>query len=642
MFSRILPATLILAGLAHAAVTRVEVADRTDLPIANYEQITGKVYFAVDPKLPANRIIADIDLAPKNAKGLVEFSSDLIVLRPKDAAKSNGTALLEISNRGNRGMLGMFDLNNGRQLRTKEDFGDPLLFDQGFTLVWVGWEFDVPDRAGLMHLYAPVIKGLTGPVRSEIEMDKKATSVSLGDRAQTPYIADPASTASATMTVRDHIDSPRTTIPRAQWNFTTDGGHVEYPAGFEPGRYYEVVYTAKDPALVGLGPAAIRDYISYIKQNGDGQNIKRAIGFGTSQSGRFMRTFLYYGFNADEKGKKVFDGVWAHVAGGGRGSFNLRFAQPSRDGNPIQNNLYPVDIFPFTDESETDEGITDSILARATKDGVVPKIFYTNGTYDYWSRAASLIHSSVDCKNDVPTAPNTRIFYNTGASHGANAEPVYRNTQDRLNPEDYRYAMRALLMDMNAWITNGVAPPDSQIPRIGKDDLVSPQALSFPRIPNVKLPDTPYLAWRLDFGPDFKKGIVANEPPKMTGKPFPILVPQVDRDGNETAGLRLPEQSVPLGTYTGWNMRSPSIGAPDVMYTQVGSFIPFARTKAEREQAGDPRLSLEERYGTKEAFLEKVKQAAQPLVKSRLLLERDIPNVMARAAAQWDSVMNPR
>ena len=341
MFSRILPATLILAGLAHAAVTRVEVADRTDLPIANYEQITGKVYFAVDPKLPANRTIADIDLAPKNAKGLVEFSSDLIVLRPKDAAKSNGTALLEISNRGNRGMLGMFDLNNGRQLRTKEDFGDPLLFDQGFTLVWVGWEFDVPDRAGLMHLYAPVIKGITGPVRSEIEMDKKATSVSLGDRAQTPYIADPASTASATMTVRDHIDSPRTTIPRAQWNFTTDGGHVEYPAGFEPGRYYEVVYTAKDPALVGLGPAAIRDYISYIKQNGDGQNIKRAIGFGTSQSGRFLRTYLYYGFNADEKGKQVFDGVWAHVAGAGRGSFNLRFAQPSRDGNPIEKISIP-------------------------------------------------------------------------------------------------------------------------------------------------------------------------------------------------------------------------------------------------------------------------------------------------------------
>jgi len=637
MLSRIISATLLLSGLTHAAVTRVEIAERVDLPIANYEQITGKVYFAVDPKLPNNQIIADIDKAPKNAAGLVEFSSDLVVLRPKDPAKGNGTALLEISNRGGRGMLGMFDLNNGRQLQSKEDFGDPLLFEQGFTLVWVGWEFDIPERAGAMHLYAPVIKGLTGLVRSEIEVDKKATSASLGDRNQVPYlVADPAS---ATMTVRDHIDAPRTTIPHAQWSFTADGGHVEYPAGFEPGRYYEVVYTAKDPALVGLGPAAVRDYISYIKQNGE---AKRAIGFGTSQSGRFLRTFVYYGFNADEKGKKVFDGVWAHVAGAGRGSFNLRFAQPSRDGNPIENNLYPVDIFPFTDEPETDSGITDSILARATKDGVVPKVFYTNGSYEYWGRAASLIHITPDGKKDVPPAPNTRIYYNTGASHNANAEPNYRNTQDRLNPDDYRYAMRALLISMNKWITDGTAPPDSLIPRIGKDDLVTRQALAFPKIPNVTLPDTPYLAWRLDFGPDFRKGIVTNEPPKMAGKPFPLLVPQVDRDGNETSGLRLPEQSVPLGTLTGWNLRNASIGGSDIMSTQVGSFIPFARTKAEREKSGDPRLSLEERYGTKEAFLQKVDQAAQALVRDRLLLASDVAKVTARASTQWDSVMNPK
>ena len=637
MLSRIISATLLLSGLTHAAVTRVEIAERVDLPIANYEQITGKVYFAVDPKLPNNQIIADIDKAPKNAAGLVEFSSDLVVLRPKDPAKGNGTALLEISNRGGRGMLGMFDLNNGRQLQSKEDFGDPLLFEQGFTLVWVGWEFDIPERAGAMHLYAPVIKGLAGLVRSEIEVDKKATSASLGDRNQVPYlVADPAS---ATMTVRDHIDAPRTTIPHAQWSFTADGGHVEYPAGFEPGRYYEVVYTAKDPALVGLGPAAVRDYISYIKQNGE---AKRAIGFGTSQSGRFLRTFVYYGFNADEKGKKVFDGVWAHVAGAGRGSFNLRFAQPSRDGNPIENNLYPVDIFPFTDEPETDSGITDSILARATKDGVVPKVFYTNGSYEYWGRAASLIHITPDGKKDVPPAPNTRIYYNTGASHNANAEPNYRNTQDRLNPDDYRYAMRALLISMNKWITDGTAPPDSLIPRIGKDDLVTRQALAFPKIPNVTLPDTPYLAWRLDFGPDFRKGIVTNEPPKMAGKPFPLLVPQVDRDGNETSGLRLPEQSVPLGTLTGWNLRNASIGGSDIMSTQVGSFIPFARTKAEREKSGDPRLSLEERYGTKEAFLQKVDQAAQALVRDRLLLASDVAKVTARASTQWDSVMNPK
>lgn len=636
MLSRILSATLLLSALASAAVTRVEVAKRTDLPVANYEQITGKVYFAVDPKLPANQIITDIDKAPKNASGQVEFSADLVVMRPKDKSKSNGTALLEISNRGGKGMLGMFDLNNGRDLSKTEDFGDPLLLEQGYTLVWVGWEWDVPPREGMMHLYAPAIKGLTGVVRSEIEADKTGvTTASLGDRNQVPYVVDDP--ASATLTVRDHIDAARTTIPRDQWTFMPDGGHISYPAGFTPGKYYEVVYTAKDPAVAGLGPAAVRDYISYIKANGE---VKRAIGFGTSQSGRFLRTFLYYGFNADEKGKMVFDGVWAHVAGGGRGSFNLRFAQPSRDGNPIQNVLYPVDIFPFTDEPETDEGITDSILAKAKKDGVVPKIFYTNGAYEYWGRAASLIHISPDGRKDIPPSPNTRIYFNAGASHGANAEPIYRNTQNRLNPNDYRYAMRALLMDMNAWITDGTAPPDSQIPHVGKDDLVAESALNFPKIPNVKMPSTPWLAWRADYGPDFKKGVVTNEPPKMTGKPFPILVPQVDQDGNETAGIRLPEQSVPLGTLTGWNLRDAKIGAPDIMYTQVGSFIPFARTKAEREKTGDPRLSLEERYGTKDAYLAKIQAAAKGLVAQRELLERDIPRVTERASSEWDAVMS--
>ena len=360
----------------------------------------------------------------------------------------------------------------------------------------------------------------------------------------------------------------------------------------------------------------------------------------SSQSGRFLRTYLYYGFNADEKGKQVFDGVWAHVAGAGRGSFNLRFAQPSRDGNPIQNVLYPVDIFPFTDEPETDEGITDSILAKAKKDERRSEdLLPTNGAYEYWGRAASLIHISPDGKKDIPPSPNTRIYFNSGASHGANAEPIYRNTQNRLNPNDYRYAMRALLTDMNAWITDGTAPPDSQIPHVSKDDLVTLKALNFPKIPNVKMPDTPWLAWRADYGPDFKKGIVTNEPPKMTGKPFPILVPQVDQDGNETAGIRLPEQSVPLGTLTGWNLRDAKIGAPDIMYTQVGSFIPFARTKAEREKTGDPRLSLEERYGTKDAYLAKIQAAAKALVAQRELLDRDIPRVTERASAQWDAVM---
>jgi Alpha/beta hydrolase domain len=629
----ILSAPIFCLSIAQAAVTRVEVAQRVDIPIVNYEQIAGKAYFAVDPKLPANKIIVDVDRAPRNAKGLVEFSADIFVLRPKDPAKSNGTALLEIANRGGRGMIGMFDLAQGRELRTAADLGDPLLFEAGYTLVWVGWEFDVPDRTA-MKLYAPVIRGLTGPVRSEIIVDRRSTTASLGDRAQIPYAV--ADQASATLTVREHPTEKPTLIPRDQWKFNADATGVEYAPGFDPGRVYEVIYTGKDPAVVGLGPAAVRDYISYMKQQGE---VKRAIGFGTSQSGRFLRKYLYDGFNADERGKRVFDGLWAHVGGAGQGAFNARFAQPSRDGHTWMNFLYPTDMFPFTDEPETDGGITDAILARAKKDGVVPKIFYTNGSYEYWGRNASLIHISPDGKKDVPPAPDTRIYYLAGTQHGANAQATKNNTQNRANPQDYRFAMRALLVDMNDWITNGVAPPDSQIPRINKDQLVTRGALAFPNIPSVSVPRDTHYAWRLDFGPDFRtKGVETIEPPKI-GASFPILIPQVDRDGNETAGIRLPELAVPLATYTGWNLRSENIGAPEAIQSMVGSFIPFPKTKAEREQTGDSRLSIEERYSSRADYLTKIEAAAKPLVGQRLLLDRDVEKVKDKAGARWDSLM---
>lgn len=615
----------LIPAIAFAAVTRVEVAQRTDLPQLNYEQITGKVYFAVDPKLAANKIVVDLDRAPRDAKGLVEFSSDFFILRPK--ANSNGTALLEISNRGGRGMENMFDLGG------RDSQGDHLLFDAGYTLVWVGWEFDVPDRAGILKLYAPVIRGITGPVRSEILVDHPATKASLADRAQIPYaVADPAT---ATLTVRDSPTGARTTIARDKWKFNAEMTGIEFPSGFEPGRVYEVIYTAKDPAVVGLGPAAVRDFISHMKQQGE---VKRAIGFGTSQSGRFLRKFLYDGFNADEQGKKVFDGVWAHVAGGARGSFNHRFAQPSRDGHTWMNFEYPTDLFPFTDEPETDGGITDSLLARAKKEGVVPKIFYTNGSYEYWGRNASLIHTSPDGKKDAPMAPDTRVYYLAGTQHGANAQPVKTVTQNMPNPTDYRFAMRALLTAMNAWVTDGTAPPDSKYPRVDKDQLVSTGALAFPKIPGIAMPKNTHYAWRLDFGPDFRtKGIVAFEPPKV-GASFAVLVPQVDADGNETSGIRLPELAVPIATYTGWNLRDPKIGAPQAIQSMVGSFIPFPKTKGERESVHDPRPSIEERYRNREDYLNKVESSAKSLAAGRLLLEKDIPRVKEKASARWDSV----
>ncbi|HUA83556.1 MAG TPA: alpha/beta hydrolase domain-containing protein [Bryobacteraceae bacterium] len=615
------------AILAHAAVLRVEITHRADYPQGNYEEIAGKIYFAVDPNLPANKIIVDVDRAPRDAKGLVEFSADLYVLQPKDPKKSNGTALFEVSNRGGKGLMSTFDFTRGN------DPGDSFLFDSGYTLVWVGWEFDVPDRTH-MKLYAPVIRGLTGPVRSEIMVDHRATAASLGDRAQIPYAVADESTA--TLTVRNRPADPATTIPRDQWKFNAEATGVEYSSGFEPGKIYECIYTGKDPAVVGLGPAAIRDYISYMKQHGE---VKRAIAFGVSQSGRFLRKYLYDGFNADEQGHIVFDGVWAHVAGAGQGSFNHRFAQPSRDGHTWMNFFYPTDLFPFTDEPETDDGITAALLARATEEHVVPKIFYTNGSYEYWGREAALIHISPDGRKDIPPAPSTRIYYIAGTQHGPSAEPVKHNTQNESNPNDNRYVLRALLVDMNNWISDGAAPPQSEIPHINKDQLVAVSALNFPKIPGINVPKIPAYAWRLDFGPDFRsKGIVAFEPPKV-GKPFPTLIPQVNSDGNETAGIRLPELAVPLATYTGWNLRDAKIGAPDEIQSMIGSFIPFARSKAERERIGDPRPSIEERYKSKEAYLAQVEAATKPLIAQHLILARDAERIKEKASARWDSLM---
>jgi hypothetical protein len=638
---RQLTATVLFASFAltaSAAVTRVDVTQRGELPAyPGYERVVGKIHFAVDPKLAANRIIVDIDLAPRNAQGLVEFMADLYMLKPVDPAKGNGTALFEVSNRGGRGMLSMFDLGGKPNPSTPEDLGDPLLFQQGFTLVWVGWEWDVPRRPGILALDGPRIPNLTGLVRAEIIRNERTTSASLGDRAQTPYPVSEPDTA--TMTWRDDATGPRTVVPRNQWHFSEDGKSVEFESGFVPGRFYEVIYKAKDAVVTGLGSAAIRDYISYLKQTG---TVKRAIGFGTSQSGRFLRTFVYDGFNADEKGAQVFDGVWPHVGGAGRGSFNIRFGQPSRDGHPRMNRFYPTDIFPFSDRPQTDSGVTDSILGRANAEHVVPKMFYTNGSYEYWGRGASLIHISIDGKRDFAPGPESRIYYIAGTQHGPNANLVRHDTENLPNPQDYRYVLRALLLAMNDWITNGTPPPDSRLPLISKHQLVPRSALAFPNIPGVHLPKEPYTVYRLDFGPNFRsKGIVDIEPPKL-GKAFPILVPQVDADGNEVSGVRLPDQIVPLATYTGWNLRDARIGAPDVVFDMVGSFLPFPRTRADREKTGDPRRSIEERYKSREDYLQQITAAAETLVQARFLIASDVPKLTERAAARWDSLMNPQ
>ena len=373
--------------------------------------------------------------------------------------------------------------------------------------------------------------------------------------------------------------------------------------GFEPGRIYELVYIATDPVVTGSGFAAVRDFVSYMKY--DRGEVKRTLGFGTSQSGRFLRALLYEGFNADEEGRTVFDALWPHVAGAGRGSFNFRFAQPSRDAQPFGNFFYPTDVPPFTDEG---------LLAGARKQKVVPKIFYTNGSYEYWGRAASLIHTTPDGMADVAPAKDTRIYFFAGAQHGAGVfPPVTTDTRYPENPLDYRYLMRALLVAMERWMADGVEPPSPAYPKL--DQLTTPGNLAFRRR-GAGAPPRAHTAWRVEYG---------TEPPKV-GNAYRALVPKIDADGNDLGGIRLPEIEVPLAAYTGWNFRTAAAGAPDEAIAFSGSWFAFT----------PPEIAA--RYRGKEDYLDRTAAASKKLAARGLLLDRDIPALGERAASIWDYV----
>ena len=660
--------SVLLVVAAQARVVKVEVSSREAVLDGKpfglagpYERIGGTLRFAVDPDNPANRIVTDIALAPRNSNGEVEFATEFFMLKPVESDRGNGALLYEVSNRGRKGMLGFFNVAAGSlDPREASHFGDAFLLSEGYTLLWLGWQFDPPLRPGLIRLDTPTAsqdgEPIRGLVRSDFVVTDRVLSHSLADRSHVPYlVADPQAPENV-MTVRDSADGKRQAVPRERWRFARmkdgkpvpDRGEVFLEGGFEAGRIYEVVYVSEGPPLVGLGPAAVRDTVSYLKYQGSDSldvsedAIDRAIAFGISQSGRFLRTFLYYGFNEDERERIAFDGVMSHVAGGGRGSFNHRFAQPSRDAHPYMNFLHPTDIFPFTDRAQRDPetGREDGILAHKLARKFWPKIFYTNSSYEYWGRAASLIHTDIAGTRDIELYDNVRIFLFSGTQHGpASFPPGISIGQQKANPLQFRWAMRALLQAMSAWIAEGSEPPDSRYPRIADSTLVQPDRLGFPAIPGVSTSTRVHKAYRVDYGPRFvSEGIVTQEPPAV-GKAFPILVPSVDSDGNEVAGVRMPEMEAPLATYTGWNLFNEKSGPTHEISSMVGSYIPLRRTRAEREASNDPRPSIEERYKSRAEYLGLVAEAGVDLIDAGLVLERDLPAIVRNAAKHWDYLM---
>ena len=660
---RTMVATGLLAAVSavsavSAEVVRVDAERRDDVADGRsygtagaYERVAGRIHFAVDPANPANRIVTDIDYAPTNSAGLVEFSADFLLVKPKDVAAGNGAVFFDVANRGRIAALGRFNgAPASRDPLAARDYGDGFLLEEGFTLLWVGWQHDAPLDDGLLRVYPPAATNadepIEGLVRSDILVAEKVYSNSLGDRGHVAYpVADPADPRNV-LTVRDGMSGERQTIPREDWRFARldgdrvveDATSVHLSSGFEPGRIYDVVYVAENPPLAGLGLAAIRDSISMLKYgSAEALDIPegalgRAIAFGSSQSGRLLRTYLHDGFNGDELGRRVFDGVIPHIAGAARGSFNVRFAQPSRAPGGAFD--YPNRLFPFADTAQSDPitGMSGGLLASIGPE-TMPRVFYTNSSTEYWRSVAALAHTAPDGKQDISLPDNSRIYHFAGTQHGPAPFPAPPGDEGHLrNPNDYDWFLRSLLLRLDRWIADDVPPPPSRYATLGEGTLVSREELRFPEMPGVKVLDEVSILRALDFGPELAtRGVVTREPPGL-GPAYPFLVPQVDESGNEIGGLRSPDIAVPLGTYTGWLHGNPVSG--------VGVYAPFARTRAERENNGDSRPSIEERYGDRAQYLGSVEEAARALAGDGYLRAEDLAEIVRAAGSRWDHLMH--
>lgn len=666
-----LPALLALLCLfsagVRAEVVGIEIHDRQPVldgrafgDVGAYERITGTIHFAFDPGNEHNAAVVDLGKAPVEDSGRVTAWGDLMILAPVDPSRGSGTALVEVSNRGGKASLRYF--NRGRYAATPdtaEHFGDGLLMEQGLTVVWVGWQFDVPQEDGRLRLHVPTATSgddpLTGLVRSDWTVDVASDVLDLAHRDHVPYAVLDADDPENVLTVRSGRLAPRQVVPRERWRFVAaDEGEAEdegdealtrvtLDGGFEAGRIYELVYRAAHPAVVGLGLAAIRDTMAWLKHDPTcPTGVEHGLAVGISQTGRFLRHFLYQGFNTDERGRQVFDGLLVHTAGAGRGSFNHRFAQPSRDGHRYSAFFYPTDLFPFSGRVQRDPvtGRSDGLAARHLADGHLPKVFFTNTGYEYWGRAGSLLHTSADGSADVEPLPNERIYHLRSGQHFVSRFPPGDDARLpdgegwRGNPLDFLWTERALLVALQQWVEEGVEPPPSAYPRIDDGTLVPIEELGFPEVPGLPAPTVIHQAYRADYGRRWTQGLVTVQPPAL-GPAFPSLVSRVDAFGNELAGVPTVETLVPVATYTPWSLRAGFPGGEHELVDFYGNYVPLPRTESERLAAGDGRPSLEQTHGSREQFMEQVRAAARDLVARRLLLPSDVLQVVDRAEAQW-------
>src|SRR5471032_3032947 len=696
-----LATTAALVALAPAAsqarIVRLEITQTAPAfggrgfgEIGGYERVIGKAFGKVDPKSPSNSMIQDLAFAPKNARGMVEYSTDIDILRPADRAKSNGVLFFNILNRGNKGGLALFNADvpggpaNTGNINAVTEAGDGFMQQQGYTVVWFGWQPDVVSGNNRMTMQVSVARNpdgsaITGTVRNELTVLRPTTTLPLQSgwftAGSTPYptVSTDNKTALAdgfvpALSVRVRENEPRTIIPNTEWSFgsceadkapAVNDTQICYPAGFKPGRLYELTYRARDPLTLGLGFAAARDLGAFLKTSEKDDSgtsnpayvaNAKAIVMGSSQSGRFIRSLIHLGFNRDEQGRIVFEGALPHI-GGGLIPLNVRFGQPGRATTNTTDHLFPGAEFPFAYASVTDplSGRTQGILDRCTPTGTCPKIVHAATALEMWELRQSLGFTDPLGTSDLTEPANVRSYIMASTQHSPAVLPLpvkepFGFCQQQPNPNPHAWTMRALLSHLTAWVKDGAEPPPSSRPTLAAGNLVAPDQVRFPRIPatnygGVMRPVVKFTADNdplhvQDYGRDYNaadtSGIISGDPPKLSAARYGTLVAQVDADGNDLGGIRNVFVEVPIGTYTGWNYFNKDF-FEDGFCTLTGSFIPFASTKAERLAAADPRPSIEERYPTKEAYVAAFKKAAENLVSQRFLRPDDAIRLVSQA-----------
>lgn len=661
-----------LPKVALAEVVRLEIKDRQLFAEGRgfgvtgaYERVSGRLWLAVDPEAAVNVRVNDLKHAPRNADGKVEFWTDFFLLKPVEASKGNGRLLYDVNNRGNK--LALWTFNGGERTNdplTEAHVGNGFLMRNGWSVLWTGWNGEVQaDDTNRLLIGLPVATdggtGITGRAHLEISTTEKVFSRAFSWSPWGISAAFPAvdlDHKKASLTMRAERGDTGTEIPHSDWAFgrwedgvlIADSTHVYVKEGFRPGWLYDLVYTAKEPRVTGLGLAALRDAVAFFRHAAADQSgtanpvagaIQQAAIYGISQSGRLAHHFIYEGFNTDEKGRAVFEGALIHVAGAGKGMFNHRFRMTTEYGTQHEGNLSGSEFFPLSPAIQKDlvTGESGSTLDRARQAGHVPKVLFTQSSTEYWSRAASLLHTDVTGTEDVALPDEVRVYLVAGSQHLGGGEPTPGNSQQPRNTLDDRGPVqRAMLVALENWMAHGIEPPASRHPRLVDGTLVNREQVvaAFPQVPGLRLPTRHYEPVRLDFGPRFLTEGVAEVVPPLAGAAFRTLLPAVDADGNEVAGIILPEVAVPLGTHTGWNLRSAAVGAEQMLSPLDGLFLPFARTKADREKAGDPRPSLEERYPSRADYLSRLTDAALKLKNEGFLLEEDVVSLLEKGAAQ--------